>query len=158
MRRWCQLTSVKTEHIENGVKYLGWTYDDVHCGSPAKNAWLVDARPRDIAKFKMAAIPTSFVYSSGKKTNCGLIYVANAYTDIFLSYIVVHRRKTPDWSTRDPVTLPNSKWRARLPNLYIYIYIYIYIYKLEHELNERSLVSAVMFFSLWTGAILISKL
>ena len=26
---------------------------------------------------------SSFVYSSGKKTNCGLIYVANAYTDIF---------------------------------------------------------------------------
>ena len=41
--------------------------------SPAKNVWLVDARPRDIAKFKMAAIPASFVYSSGKKINCGLI-------------------------------------------------------------------------------------
>ena len=39
-----------------------------HCVwlSPAKNVWLVDARPRDIAKFKMAAIPSSFVYSSGK--------------------------------------------------------------------------------------------
>ena len=51
--------------------------------SPAKNVWLVDARPRDIAKFKMAAIPASFVYSSGKKINCGLIWAANAYTDIF---------------------------------------------------------------------------
>ena len=51
--------------------------------SPAKNVWLVDARPRDIAKFKMAAIPPSFVYTSGKKVNCGLIWVANAYTDIF---------------------------------------------------------------------------
>ena len=51
--------------------------------SPAKNVWLVDARPRDIAKFKMAAIPPSFVYSSGKKVNCGLIWVANTY-QIFL--------------------------------------------------------------------------
>ena len=49
--------------------------------SPAKNVWLVDARPRDIVKFKMAAIPPSFVYSSGKKINCRLIWVANAYTD-----------------------------------------------------------------------------
>ena len=49
--------------------------------SPAKNVWLVDARPLDIAKFKMAAIPSSFVYSSGKKINCRLIWVANAYTD-----------------------------------------------------------------------------
>ena len=53
----------------------------VHRGSPAKNVWLVDARPRDISKFKMAAIPPSFVYSSGKKINCRLIWVANAYTD-----------------------------------------------------------------------------
>ena len=51
--------------------------------SPAKNVWLVEARPRDIATPKMAAIPPSFVYSSGKKINCGLIWVANAYTDIF---------------------------------------------------------------------------
>ena len=29
----------------------------------------------------MAAIPPSFVYSSGKKINCRLIWVANAYTD-----------------------------------------------------------------------------
>ena len=49
--------------------------------SPGKNVWLVDARPRDIAKFKMAAIPPSFVYSSGKKISCRLIWVANAYTD-----------------------------------------------------------------------------
>ena len=51
--------------------------------SPAKNVWLVDARPRDIPKFKMAEIPTSFVYSSGKKINCGLIWTENAYMDIF---------------------------------------------------------------------------
>ena len=51
--------------------------------SPAKNVWLVDARPRDIAKLKMAAIPPAFVYSSGKKSYCGLIWVVNAYTDIF---------------------------------------------------------------------------
>ena len=51
--------------------------------SPAKNVWLVDAPPCDIAKFKMAEIPPSFVYSSGKKINCGLIRVANAYTHIF---------------------------------------------------------------------------
>ena len=50
--------------------------------SPAKIVWLVDARPRDIAKFKMAAIPPSFVYC-GKKINCGLIWVANAYTEFF---------------------------------------------------------------------------
>ena len=54
----------------------------VEC-SPAKNVWLVDERPRDIAKSKMAAIPASFVYSRGKKINCGLIWVAKAYTDIF---------------------------------------------------------------------------
>ena len=61
------------------------TFDRGVCLSPAKNAyvWLVDARPRVIAKFKMAAIPLSFVYSSGKKINCGLIWVANAYTDFF---------------------------------------------------------------------------
>ena len=41
--------------------------------SPAKNVRLVVGRPRDIAKFKMAAIPPYFVYSSGKKVNCGLI-------------------------------------------------------------------------------------
>ena len=52
-------------------------------GSPAKNVWLVDGRPRDIAKFKMATIPPSFLFSSGKKINCGLIWVANADTDIF---------------------------------------------------------------------------
>ena len=51
--------------------------------SPAKIVWLVDARPRDIAKFKMAAIPPSFVYSSGKKIICGLTWVANAKTDFF---------------------------------------------------------------------------
>ena len=51
--------------------------------SPAKNVWLVDARPCDVATFKMAAIPPWFVYSSGKKINCGFIWVANAYTDIF---------------------------------------------------------------------------
>ena len=51
--------------------------------SPAKNVWLVVARPRDIAKFKMAAKPLSFVYFIGKKINCGVIWVANAYTDIF---------------------------------------------------------------------------
>ena len=49
--------------------------------SPAKNVWLVDVRPRDIAKFKMAAIPPSFVYSIGKKIYCRLIWVANAYTN-----------------------------------------------------------------------------
>ena len=51
--------------------------------SPAKNVWLVDARPRDIPKFKMAEIPASFVYSSGEKINCGLIWTENVYTDIF---------------------------------------------------------------------------
>ena len=50
--------------------------------SPAKNVWLVDAR-RDIAKFKMAAIHLSFAYSSVKKINCGLVWVANACADIF---------------------------------------------------------------------------
>ena len=54
-----------------------------HKHSPAKNAWLVDARPRDIAKFKMAAIPPSFVFSSGNKINCGSIWVSSAYTDFF---------------------------------------------------------------------------
>ena len=53
------------------------------CTSPAKNVWFFDARPRDIAKFKMAAIPASFVYSSGKKINCGSIWVVNAYTSFF---------------------------------------------------------------------------
>ena len=43
--------------------------------SPAKNVWLVDAWPRDIAKLKMAAIPASFVYSSEEKINYGLIWV-----------------------------------------------------------------------------------
>ena len=48
--------------------------------SPAKNVWLVDAWPRDISKFKMAALPPSFVYSSGKKVilrlnmSCKCIY------------------------------------------------------------------------------------
>ena len=31
----------------------------------------------------------------------------------------VHRRKTSDWSTRDHVTLPNSKWRQYLHRLFI---------------------------------------
>ena len=30
-----------------------------------------------------------------------------------------HRRKTSDWSTRDHVTLPNSKWRQYLHRLFI---------------------------------------
>ena len=37
--------------------------------SPAKNVWLVDARPRDIAKFKMAAIHPSFVYTIDLNVN-----------------------------------------------------------------------------------------
>ena len=59
----------------NGVLNEVWT--------TAKNVWLVDTRPRDIAKFKMAPTPLSFVYSSEKKINCGLIWVADAYTDFF---------------------------------------------------------------------------
>ena len=31
----------------------------------------------------------------------------------------VHRRKTSHWSTRDHVTLPNSKWRQYLDRLFI---------------------------------------
>ena len=31
----------------------------------------------------------------------------------------LHRRKTSDWSTRDHVTLPNSKWRQYLHRLFI---------------------------------------
>ena len=31
----------------------------------------------------------------------------------------VHRQKTSDWSTRDQVTLPNSKWRLYLHRLFI---------------------------------------
>ena len=33
--------------------------------------------------------------------------------------IEFHRRKTSDWSTRDHVTLPNSKWRQYLHRLFI---------------------------------------
>ena len=33
--------------------------------------------------------------------------------------LAVHRRKTSDWSTRDHVTLPNSKWRQYLHRLFI---------------------------------------
>ena len=77
-------------HLEHNFSYHRFRYVASCCMcssswtvSPARNVWLVDARPRDIAKFKMAVIPPSFVYSSGKKINCGLIWVANAYTDIF---------------------------------------------------------------------------
>ena len=38
-----------------------WSLEAGDICSPAKNVWLVDARPRDFAKFKMAAIPPSFV-------------------------------------------------------------------------------------------------
>ena len=31
----------------------------------------------------------------------------------------IHRRKMSDWSTRDHVTLPNSKWRQYLHRLFI---------------------------------------
>ena len=31
----------------------------------------------------------------------------------------VHRRKMSDWSSRDHVTLPNSKWRQYLHTLFI---------------------------------------
>ena len=55
--------------------------------SPPKNVWFVDAQPRDIAKFTMAAIPPpSFVHSSGKKINCAWIWDANAYTDFVLAW------------------------------------------------------------------------
>ena len=39
----------------------------------------------------------------------------------FSSFILkgIHRRKTSDWSTRDHVTLPNSKWRLYLHRLFI---------------------------------------
>ena len=33
--------------------------------------------------------------------------------------VYVHRRKMSDWSTRDHVTLPNSKWRQYLHRLFI---------------------------------------
>ena len=37
------------------------TFFAMDSSSPAKNVWLVDARPHDFAKFKMAAISPSFV-------------------------------------------------------------------------------------------------
>ena len=36
-----------------------------------------------------------------------------------IEWLSVHRRKTSDWSTRDHVTLPNSKWRQYLHRLFI---------------------------------------
>ena len=40
---------------------------------------------------------------------------AHAQTSVILADI--HRRKMSDWSTRDHVTLPNSKWRQYLHRL-----------------------------------------
>ena len=47
----------------------------------------------------------------------GVASYTHALSEWFLD--TLHRRKMSDWSTRDHVTLPNSKWRQYLHSLFI---------------------------------------
>ena len=101
--------------IVNSIAHDSWETPEP-ASSPVKNVWLVNARPRDIAKFKMAAISPSsetqgqlvgsikstrtncpwvsedaispsFVYSSGKKISCCL-YEWQMHIRIFLDFLL----------------------------------------------------------------------
>ena len=166
----------------------------------------------------MAAIPPSFVYSSGKKSNCRLIWVANAYTHFLriaqtfyypfspipMGFVPCDARvlaglpdSTLDSSRSRRTTIflmkagslertafVHSSMQRRNKTLWVLwncldtwkLFYYFFYRKDKAKLcflqqdfliyknwkawtwAKWTVVSAFMFFSLWTGAILISKL
>ena len=64
--------------------------------------------------WKRSSIFTQERSQEGKK-----IVVSSTHEQNVICRQTLHRRKMSDWSTRDDVTLPNSKWRQYLHCLFI---------------------------------------